>query len=386
MSRTRIFQYTYIHPFTLTCYIYIQTHTMAPKPIRRANNPADSTAIPPPLPPSVEEAYRRKCLQLKRRTNEVQEDNDAARVRLHRLRRGVEKLRLERAFLLDQLAKRTSTNVEDSEGSPSPPPTVRDEALHESQSQNLRPSAHSPSPAPAPARSVTGLLPRPRPKSNNNNNHDDKPASASASGIGNSGTGTDHDLPHRQPQEKPLRSKRGHRKPSVVATLDPNGPPATFASQGAPNLSPSSDAFSHSVTAGEGASSQQLKDLPEQRSNGVGGSSSSSKSAKKPTTAFDLYARDNREQASESKADGVTVEEELARGWKELTEGQRDEYKTKEKAEADVEADKEKAASEKKEERQKEEREEAERRRADSQQDADDTPARDEDEEMEVDD
>jgi hypothetical protein len=34
-------------------------------------------------------------------------------------------MRLERAFLLEQLAKRTSTNVEDSEGSPSPPPTVR---------------------------------------------------------------------------------------------------------------------------------------------------------------------------------------------------------------------------------------------------------------------
>jgi hypothetical protein len=33
-------------------------------------------------------------------------------------------LRIERAFLLEQLAKRTSANVEDSDGSPSPPPTV----------------------------------------------------------------------------------------------------------------------------------------------------------------------------------------------------------------------------------------------------------------------
>lgn len=359
---------------------------MAPKPIRRAN-PTDSAAIPPPLPPSVEEAYRRKCLQLKRRTNEVQEDNDAARVRLHRLRRGVEKLRLERAFLLDQLAKRTSTNVEDSEGSPSPPPTVRDEALHESQSQNLRPSAHSPSPAPAPARSVTGLLPRPRPQ-NNINSNDDKPTSASASGIGNSGTGTDHDLPHRQPQEKPLRSKRGHRKPSVVAALDPNGPPATSVNQGAQNLSPSSDAFSHSVTAGEGASSQPLKDIPEQRSNGVGGGdgSSSSKSSKKPRTAFDLYCSDNREQASESKAEGVTVEEELARGWKDLPEGQRDEYKAKEKADAEVDAETEKAPAADKAEKEKVDGEESERRKTESQVDADDTPARDEDEDMEVDD
>jgi hypothetical protein len=57
--------------------------------------------------------------------NEVEEANDASRQRLARLNRQIQKMRLERAFLLEQLAKRTSTNVEDSEGSPSPPPTVR---------------------------------------------------------------------------------------------------------------------------------------------------------------------------------------------------------------------------------------------------------------------
>ncbi|CEJ89352.1 hypothetical protein VHEMI05201 [[Torrubiella] hemipterigena] len=86
---------------------------------------------PPSLPPSVEEAYRRKCVQLKHRTLEVEESNDAARLRLARIKRQVEKLRIERAFLLEQLAKRTSTNVEDSEGSPSPPPTpqIQDKPL-----------------------------------------------------------------------------------------------------------------------------------------------------------------------------------------------------------------------------------------------------------------
>lgn len=84
----------------------------------------EPSAVPPSLPPSVEEAYRRKCVQLKNRTNEVEDANDAARLRLARIKRQVEKLRIERAFLLEQLAKRTSTNVEDSEGSPSPPPTV----------------------------------------------------------------------------------------------------------------------------------------------------------------------------------------------------------------------------------------------------------------------
>lgn len=86
---------------------------------------ASKPVIPPSLPPSVEEAYRRKCVQLKHRTNEVEEANDAARLRLTRIKRQVEKLRVERAFLLEQLSKRTSANVEDSEGSPSPPPTVR---------------------------------------------------------------------------------------------------------------------------------------------------------------------------------------------------------------------------------------------------------------------
>ncbi|OIW33389.1 hypothetical protein CONLIGDRAFT_628275 [Coniochaeta ligniaria NRRL 30616] len=83
-----------------------------------------SAGIPPPLPPTVEEAYRRKCIQLKHRTKEVENANDAAHLRLNRVKRQVEKMRLERAFLLEQLARRTSTNVEDSEGSPSPPPTV----------------------------------------------------------------------------------------------------------------------------------------------------------------------------------------------------------------------------------------------------------------------
>ena len=96
-------------------------------PPKRKHSEIDLTptpAVPPSLPPSVEEAYRRKCVQLKNRTNEVEESNHAARLRLARIKRQVEKMRLERAFLLEQLAKRTSANVEDSEGSPSPPPTV----------------------------------------------------------------------------------------------------------------------------------------------------------------------------------------------------------------------------------------------------------------------
>lgn len=70
-----------------------------------------------PLAPSVEKAYYRKCIELKRRLNEVEEANDAARVRRMRLERAVLKIRLERAFLLDQLAKQTEVD------------TIKDEAI-----------------------------------------------------------------------------------------------------------------------------------------------------------------------------------------------------------------------------------------------------------------
>lgn len=98
--------------------------TPKPKEKPQTDVVIDPTAIPPALPPSVEEAYRRKCIQLKQRTTEVEEENDATRVRLARIRRQIEKMRVERAFLLEQLTRRTSANVEDSDGSPSPPPTV----------------------------------------------------------------------------------------------------------------------------------------------------------------------------------------------------------------------------------------------------------------------
>lgn len=77
-----------------------------------------------PLLPSVEAAYYRKCIELKRRINEIEESNDALRLRKVRAERGILKLRLERAFLLEQIEKRMQNNVDDSDESESPPPTV----------------------------------------------------------------------------------------------------------------------------------------------------------------------------------------------------------------------------------------------------------------------
>lgn len=234
------------------------------------------SSAPPSLPPSVEEAYRRKCVQLKQRTNEVEEANDAARLRLARLKRQVEKMRLERAFLLEQLAKRTSTNVEDSDGSPSPPPTVSSQPDN---SFRRRSSANS-------------ALPPPR-----------------------GSTIVDTVNPPSQPKEKPLRIKRGHRKPSAFTNLEApssvstGGAGSTFISQNLLLQSPSSDAFSGTQ-------------LGDSKANGV-----HKAPPKKPGNAFDLYCDETRSSLKDKTAEGDTnTEEELSRRWKDLPDSQREEY------------------------------------------------------------
>lgn len=88
----------------------------APQLTRRSTVPA-KRAAGTPLAPSVEKAYYRKCIQLKRRLNEVEAANEEARIRRVRLDRAIMKMRLERAFLLEQLSKRVEPNVEGSEAS-----------------------------------------------------------------------------------------------------------------------------------------------------------------------------------------------------------------------------------------------------------------------------
>ncbi|KJR80805.1 uncharacterized protein SPSK_05295 [Sporothrix schenckii 1099-18] len=264
----------------------------------------------PTLPPSVEEAYRRKCVFLKQRMADVEEANDAVRVRLARLKRQVEKQRLERAFLLEQLAKRTSTNVEDSDGSPSPPAT---------------------------------------------------------------------------PKDKPLRTKRGHRKSSVA---DGSGAPgSTFISQNLDPLSPSSDVFgkgdsqTQPTQSTPGASqrrggrrpkaTKEADDGASVSGKGKGGDDKEDRAAgsgsaaglKRPGNAFELYCdemrptlvekrKTNKQNKKKSGEDGddvdmedadaeeeeeeedeaaaeSAIDAELARGWTEMEQAEKDEFETR---------------------------------------------------------
>lgn len=106
----------------------LATNTIVPDvshyTLNQANN---STAIKnSPLPPSVEKAYHLKCIELKRRLMEVEENNDAARLRVHRLERGISKIRVERAILLEHLRKRQQEMADlGSDGEDDQPPSVR---------------------------------------------------------------------------------------------------------------------------------------------------------------------------------------------------------------------------------------------------------------------
>lgn len=88
------------------------------------------------LPPSVETAYYRKCIELRRRINDIEENNDGTRLRIKRLHRGIIKMRLERAFLLEQLHKNMEYNADDSDRSSSPPPTPTDKPLRSKRGHN----------------------------------------------------------------------------------------------------------------------------------------------------------------------------------------------------------------------------------------------------------
>ena len=72
----------------------------------------------------MEESYRQKCKEIKKRIVEIENSNDLLVARIGRAGRAILRMRLERAYLLEQLEKRTDVRVDDSEGSPSPPPTV----------------------------------------------------------------------------------------------------------------------------------------------------------------------------------------------------------------------------------------------------------------------
>lgn len=73
---------------------------------------SSTTGVPPPNPPSVEAAYKRKCIALKKRLNEIEAENELMRIRNQRGLKYVQKMRLESCILLERLAKVTGMQDE----------------------------------------------------------------------------------------------------------------------------------------------------------------------------------------------------------------------------------------------------------------------------------
>ncbi len=147
----------------------------------------------------------------------------------------------------------------------------------------------------------------------------------------------------KQPKEKPLRVKRGHRKPDFLTTdLGDGRPGSTFIQQGPVTLSPSSDAFSHthpdstqfrnstpqSTAAGH---APNKRSLPANGTLATIGGSSSSTPARRPKNAFDLYCNETRPVLqSEHRQDiadkSFDLEASLARGWSTLDKEAKKEF------------------------------------------------------------
>ena len=93
------------------------------------------TSAPPSNPPSVEIAYKRKCIALKKRLAEVEAENELMRTRNRRGTQYIQKMRLETCMLLERLSKVTGMADEAKAGASNPELRARAAAMMSSTSQ-----------------------------------------------------------------------------------------------------------------------------------------------------------------------------------------------------------------------------------------------------------
>jgi hypothetical protein len=87
------------------------------------------SSIPPANPPSVEIAYKRKCIALKKRLAEVEAENEIMRTRNRRGSQYIQKMRLETCMLLERLTKVTGMADEAKAGANNPELRARAAAM-----------------------------------------------------------------------------------------------------------------------------------------------------------------------------------------------------------------------------------------------------------------
>lgn len=133
-----------------------------------------------------------------------------------------------------------------------------------------------------------------------------------------------------KPKEKPLRTKRGHRKPEFLTNLDSSR--SVFQQTQALTLSPSnSDTFSHTA-GGAGPGRPPVRNFVAAAvgTNGL----LVSAPPKKPRNAFEVFVNDQRSimtvsHRNEIKAGTYDVDRELAVLWQDLSPEDKEKYQTR---------------------------------------------------------
>lgn len=129
-----------------------------------------------------------------------------------------------------------------------------------------------------------------------------------------------------QPQEKPLRTKRGHRKPDFLTSDVGDGRPGSaFINQGPVTLSPSSDAFSHTHPDFPRNSTPQAQMNPHANkrhmpANGVHAGSPmgfqpNNAPRSKAKSAFDLFAEETKYNMLAENKDLAEIDTTISRNW-----------------------------------------------------------------------
>ena len=121
----------------------------------------------------------------------------------------------------------------------------------------------------------------------------------------------------RKPKERPLRTKRGHRKPSAVG--DAAGDAESSKAPAADSNQPGSPGSESQAPPAEG---QAKDDAARDTENGA------NSPAKAPASAFELYCVEARLKAKEKDEEPPT-EDDLAQSWKELGDAEQAEVKTR---------------------------------------------------------
>ncbi len=91
-------------------------------------------------PESEDVKYKQKCKDLKRRIQEIEDHNDVVTIKIARAKRAVQRLRLERAFLLEKLEERTFMGVGEEHGK-----AQSTSNAHHSIARATQPASRSPS-------------------------------------------------------------------------------------------------------------------------------------------------------------------------------------------------------------------------------------------------